>query len=397
MRPTNPREDDGQTLTCARCEARFSEAFDGILARGIRERFDRHLATCPACRADYESFVTSIGALRSHVAPELPRSVYERILHLTAAEATRPWNRPGLAWSIAAAALLVAGLSFVIRLEAKPGDAPPVAEVVAPAPRPIVLTAGATLHVRRGSEVLRVEAGSTFVPRTGDALVTEVPEPAIREVVREVQVHPAFTFQVDTHPLAHALGNAIARVRDLRVPTPHPLWSPEHTERVHTFLQEGVALLSERLQELPPAVTRDESPATRRSSATAERPLLTVRDDGNTRLEENGSLDEIIPELLLWLDAGDTARSALARSRLEQIQRQLALRHGIPAPERSTVTATRRSNDLEHLVRSLDRTGSQPLLEPQRGTLDWSAWWNRHRERIRDLEHPRRERDRASI
>jgi len=87
----------------------------GCLEPRERARVSRHLESCAACRsrlAGYEELVASLSLAAPRAEP--PRALRRRILQqaVRGASRARGWPLPRLAWTLAAAALLVLSLGF---------------------------------------------------------------------------------------------------------------------------------------------------------------------------------------------------------------------------------------------------------------------------------------------
>jgi hypothetical protein len=144
---------------CREFKELMIEARYGELGPADRERFDRHVASCPACAAEYASLRATLELMderrRPEPGPEFWSGYWERLSRRMLWEAIEEGRRPSLAgrlagaldrlprWSLqaaGAAALLLIGVFIGGRLIAPPGG--PVRETAAvAAPAPAVVQA----------------------------------------------------------------------------------------------------------------------------------------------------------------------------------------------------------------------------------------------------------------
>jgi hypothetical protein len=113
-------------VTCAEIRELFSARVDDALSADERARLDAHLATCPECPREWQSFERSVALVRRIEPARAPAGFVERVL----AARPRPWyRRLGrgllLPWAVklpleAAAIVLVAGLAILI-VQGSPG------------------------------------------------------------------------------------------------------------------------------------------------------------------------------------------------------------------------------------------------------------------------------------
>jgi anti-sigma factor RsiW len=102
--------------TCERHEASLGLYVEGDLPPRDRARVERHLETCPRCRAFLRELEASQGALRSLAAEPLPEGALEAVRARVLAEAirTRPGAPPVPTWAWASAAAVIAALAVAL-------------------------------------------------------------------------------------------------------------------------------------------------------------------------------------------------------------------------------------------------------------------------------------------
>lgn len=86
------------------CSENLSAYLDGELPPGERSGVEAHLAGCAECRAELEQLKGVSGLLKKHVMEPVPLSLRKQVLEPRPA---RPWLKPVLALSTAAAGVLV--------------------------------------------------------------------------------------------------------------------------------------------------------------------------------------------------------------------------------------------------------------------------------------------------
>lgn len=75
-------------LTCRELVELVTEYLEGALEESRRQRFEEHIASCPACRmhlAQLQETISGLGALRE---ADVPASARDELL-----EAFKDWNR----------------------------------------------------------------------------------------------------------------------------------------------------------------------------------------------------------------------------------------------------------------------------------------------------------------
>ena len=88
------------------CRDNLSAYLDGELPQREKALLEAHLAGCPDCRAVLGQLGTVSGIMKKHIMEPVPLSLKKQVLS-GPAKAARPWLKPVLALSTAAAALLV--------------------------------------------------------------------------------------------------------------------------------------------------------------------------------------------------------------------------------------------------------------------------------------------------
>lgn len=87
------------------CRKNLSAYYDGELREDERHALEEHLAACPECRAELEQLRSVSGLVKKHVMEPVPPSLKGAVM--APRRAPRPWLKPVLALSAAAAGLLV--------------------------------------------------------------------------------------------------------------------------------------------------------------------------------------------------------------------------------------------------------------------------------------------------
>ena len=88
------------------CRENLSAYLDGELPQREKALLEAHLADCPDCRAVLGQLGTVSGIVKKHIMEPVPLSLKGEVL-AGPVKAARPWLKPALALSTAAAALLV--------------------------------------------------------------------------------------------------------------------------------------------------------------------------------------------------------------------------------------------------------------------------------------------------
>lgn len=88
------------------CRENLSAYLDGELPQQEKALLEAHLAGCPDCRAVLGQLGTVSGIMKKHIMEPVPLSLKKQVLS-GPAKSPRPWLKPVLALSTAAAALLV--------------------------------------------------------------------------------------------------------------------------------------------------------------------------------------------------------------------------------------------------------------------------------------------------
>lgn len=127
------------------CRENLSAYLDGELPAIERGLVEAHLADCPDCRAALGQLRSVSGLVKKHVMEPVPAALEKKVLD--GAAPARPWLKPALAFSAAAAAVLVVfnlnkapenayspDLSFGSRAEMEPAPAASESEAVTAAP-----------------------------------------------------------------------------------------------------------------------------------------------------------------------------------------------------------------------------------------------------------------------
>jgi anti-sigma factor RsiW len=134
---------DAKPTECAVCEAMCPDAVDGMLTDAERRVFERHVAGCVSCAAEYEEAQRGaawLGVLKGHT-PEPPKALLEKILAETTGAQAAANDVP----------------EFV--------PAMPIPAVSVPATQPVPAWALSSV-LRKVVDVFRIEAGrATFQPR----------------------------------------------------------------------------------------------------------------------------------------------------------------------------------------------------------------------------------------
>lgn len=92
------------------------ELLDGALGAAQRERLERHLSACPACRRIVAEYQALFAILPRPAAPQVPPTLAARTLARVAA--ARRWRRAWQAAALAAALLVAAGVSGIAAWDA---------------------------------------------------------------------------------------------------------------------------------------------------------------------------------------------------------------------------------------------------------------------------------------
>jgi len=386
---------EGHSMSCAWAEARFSAAFDETLDPADRPSFDRHLESCESCRRGFRELEEATRALRACAPPAVSRTFIDSVLQAVAPAggarttlraAPRSW--PGLlAWSTAAAALVVAGWALLTRPDPVRVEVPVVREVAVERAVPVAIPVrGAGLVLARGGESRSLAHGETVLLRPGDRLLSVEPAAPVRLEISARPLADALSAWLedlrrerrrrrarnDARELAAALAAAVDRMTDSA-----------------RYLAEAAATAPVRSP--PPAVVatnRRPSPSDPNQRTGAPRVTLVPKANEVLVLETSGAASEVIPELIGLVDDEDARVAALARARLEEIQERLTRVHGIRAPV--DPAGPGEGEDSNDGIGRWFGAPSSRAADPSPGE-QWRSWWDENREPIRRVTHARTE------
>ena len=95
-------------MDCREARRRFNDSLDGALDRRGAERLQRHLGSCPACRAEYDLLLSMDHELGEMIAEKAPARLLPSVMDRL--ERRLAWNRRvnTVSWAAAASALFIA-------------------------------------------------------------------------------------------------------------------------------------------------------------------------------------------------------------------------------------------------------------------------------------------------
>jgi len=348
-------------------EEYFSAVLEGNLSAGEAAAINAHLESCPDCKEGFRRFEEAVGVLQAYEPPPVPPAFLDAVHEATTTDVRKKQRRWPLvlAWSVAAAASVVAVFALFSRPEPVMIEVPVEHRVViekkVPVPMPVRVPVGeGSLEVIREGSVLAARAGDLLDLREGD-VIRAVPAPP-----PEVVPPPPVRVMVDFASLISAL---------------------EQTTRRMVEAAGAMGTKPAALDPLPPSPAGVKpAPIHVADLVVPEQnpPVALVREaNGVLVLETSGSPCEVIPELISLLEDSDPSVSAVAQGRLESIQDRLFKEHGIRPPMNPAPLKEVPSGGLEQLKR-LFRKEEAPPQEKQ--LVDcWREWWTDNRAPISTL------------
>lgn len=103
-------------MNCATARRFFSSCWDDELTRAERESFERHLAACASCRADYEALAHTLEAVAELPRAEAPPDFVQRALAAARRASPAPdvLPRPAPRWVTVTASAAVIALAVLV-------------------------------------------------------------------------------------------------------------------------------------------------------------------------------------------------------------------------------------------------------------------------------------------
>jgi hypothetical protein len=375
-------------INCEHIEDLFSDRFDGELDARDQETFEKHLATCTSCNANWLAFQEAVSMLGQsggrETSPELAAATLAAVDAASMPSRNASQTKPLLlaAFLGAAAALLIAWLvvgmssgsmsfdsmrsdralnitvdSGVVALQ--PGESRSQNGLMLSRSDSGQLTVRAeeveakVVEVRVEVPVDRIVEVPVEVP-VEVRVPVEVPVEVIVKVPVEVRRGPLFTF--DTSPLASALREASKQLGA----SMEALAAARHAD-------------SKALQQSPikpmrsPLANRQRPPREPRVPGST---LRVNRTDGRIQLETSGTIEELVPTLLAQLETPDTELCSMIQRRLAAIHEEAAQNPNI----RDGLADMPSGNAIPTQQPSLFGDPSRPARAPA-PAVAWAQWW----------------------
>jgi hypothetical protein len=375
LRRNRNNQEEVPVTNCEHIEDQFSDRFDGELSARDQESFNKHVADCTSCNANWLDYQEALSILATsggrETSAELAAATIAAVDAASMPERHASQTKPLVLAALigAAAALLIAWLAVGLTST----DALNItvdADVVALQPGESHSHGGVTLS-RSNSGQLMVRA-EDVEPKTVEVRVevpvdrivevpvevkvpVEVPVEVIVKVPVEVQRGPWLT--IDTSPLALAVREAGKQLGDSMV-------ALAATRRA--VLQ---APPKSPIQPIRSPLAKTSRP--RSNSYLAGSALRVRRIDDRIVLETSGTLDEVVPSLLAQLETPDTELCSMIQRRLATIHEEAAQDPNI----RNELADMPSGNAVPVHQPSLFGDPAQPTRAPA-PAVAWTQWWN---------------------
>ncbi len=386
-------------MKCQKAESLFSDLTEGVLPAARAEQVREHLESCSSCERAFDDFERSLSALQGLGSVETSREVRSLILGAVDAAAREESGELDEAFRRAALRAPVGGwarerrtrvLSHAVALLAGAAAVYLLLRILPPS---IGANSASTERLADQSShsthpepiVPVIEPAINTPPTVADA--TPAPEVVIREVIRTVEkrvevpvmveveriVRRGPLIELDTAALASVFTALVEGLNDANRLREEELLASANVGTVD--LEPARVENSATLARVEEDRIESENYADRYQNAA----VAVRRENDSVSLATRGTLDELVPVLVAWLEDEDAEVVALVERRLESIQHRAladpAIRSQLIEPERPVEPIS--------LVSRLFGGDDQPGPSWKE---NWNAWWKANGELVAAAE-----------